>query len=252
MSSSVLFTCSAFLSKPNKRAQLRTALRSIFSCHSQSELSLVREIVVINEYSADDHADHGEAVRPIDPRIEFTQKGQDARGHARTLNMILERLRGYEYWLHWEESWVCSRPFLAEALDVMQSTELTQVQLTPDWLDIGAERTMRSATPAGTMYAQILPHAQTAEVLRGASVADYERLAHSHGMGVAWPLFSLRPGINRAAFCREVGPFDEDPRHWPVRFEWEYAVRWFLRGATKAVLIPPASVRQPNHMSTYR
>lgn len=102
MSGPVLFTCSAFLSKPSKRAQLHTALRSILSCYSQSELSLLREIVVINEYCADDHADHGEAVRLIDPRIEFLQKSQGARGHARTLNMILERLPSYEYWLHWE------------------------------------------------------------------------------------------------------------------------------------------------------
>jgi hypothetical protein len=76
MSTSVLFTCSAFLSKPNKPAELQTALRSIFSCHGQSDLSLLREIVVINEYSAGDHAYHGEAVRQIDPRIEFMQKGK--------------------------------------------------------------------------------------------------------------------------------------------------------------------------------
>jgi hypothetical protein len=71
-------------------------------------------------------------------------------------------------------------------------------------------------------------------------------------MAVAWPLFSLRPSINRVAFGERVGPFNEDPRLWPARFEWDYATRWFNAGATKAVMVPHAAHRQPNHVSTYR
>jgi hypothetical protein len=186
------------------------------------------------------------------PRLEFVQKGAHETGQARTLNMILERLAGYQYWIHWEESWECRRPVIAQAIDLMESTELTQVQFTPDWLDVGHERIVPASTPAGTSFARILPHAGTAVLLRGVAIDHYESLVRSFGMPIAWPLFSLRPGINRAAFCRDVGPFDEDPSHWPVRFEWDYAVRWFERGATKAVLTPHAAQRQPGHVSTYR
>jgi hypothetical protein len=213
---------------------------------------LLREILVINEYGADDPQDYRATVCSMHPRIEFIQKGEDARGQARTLNMILERVAGYDYWLHWEESWECTRPFIAQAIDVMVSTEITQLQLTHDWLDIGRERIVPRETAANTRYAEILPHPRAAWVLRGAKVADYDRIVGSFGFGLAWPLFSLRPGIQRAAFCRHVGPFDEKPVHWPVRFEWDYAVRWFARGGTKAVLTPHAAERQAGHVSTYR
>ena len=248
----VIFTCSTFLSKPNKLAQLQRALDSILAQHGPDERGLVRKVLVINEYGPGAFTDRVGAMLAKLPAAELIQKDEAARGQARTLNMILERLAGYEYWIHWEESWECTRPFLAEAIDAMASTDLTQLQLTPDWLDVGDERVVHAATPAGTRYARILPHPRTSELLRGATIGDYDRLVASAGMGVAWPLFSLRPGVNRAAFCRDLPRFSEVPAHWPVRFEWEYARRWFERGATKAVLTPFAAQRQPNHVSTYR
>jgi hypothetical protein len=252
MTPSVVFTCSTFLSKPQKPSQVRTALSSIVSRHGRDELALLREIIVVNEYDPHDGHDYSSTVRSIHPGIEFVQKGANDRGQARTLNMILERIRDYEYWIHWEESWECTDSFVARALDVMQSAGVTQLQITPDWLDVGSDRILQGSTPAGTRYARILPHSDTARRLHGASIEHYETLVRSCGMGVAWPLFSLRPGVNRAAFCRNVGPFNEDTRHWPVRFEWDYSVRWFERGATKAVLLPHAARRQPNHVPTYR
>jgi len=248
---SLLFTCSTFLSKPGKVAQLRTALGSILA-HEAERRHLIGEMIVVNEYGGADPRDHAPLVRAIDPSIAFLQKGPGERGQARTLNLLLERARGYDYWVHWEESWACCAPFLARALDVMESSPFTQLQLTCDWLDVGDERVSREATAGGTEYARIGPHPRTPEVLRGATIDDYDELVRKESMAVAWPLFSLRPSVNRAAFCREVGPFDEDPRYWPVRFEWDYAARWFARGGTKAVLLPHAAERQPGHVSTYR
>jgi hypothetical protein len=247
---SVIFTCSTFLSKPNKPLQLQTALESIVRSHSSDELRLVRELVVVNEYPPP-HENPRARIEAIHPGLEYIQKGPDRRGQAGTLNLILERARAYDYWIHWEESWECTRPFLAEAVDVMRSTDLVQVQLTPDWMDVGAGRIVHAATGAGARYARILAHPRTLALVRGKRADDYAAIAGRAGMAMAWPLFSLRPGINRAAFCCDVGPFSEDPRHWPIGFEWEYAARWLDQGGTKGVLLPHVARRQPNHVSTY-
>jgi hypothetical protein len=114
---------------------------------------------------------------------------------------------------------------------------MTQLQVTGDWMDVGPKRLESRMTLQGTRYVQVLPDAQT-----GKPSANIK-----HG----WPLYSLRPSINRADFCRQVGRFNEDPRLWPVRFERDYGLRWLRSGATKAVLTPPAAERQPNHRSTY-
>ena len=48
----------------------------------------------------------------------------------------------------------------------------------------------------------------------------------------------LRPSVNRVSTVERVGRFDEDPDLWPIRFEYEYGVRWVSAGGVKAVLEP--------------
>lgn len=250
---SVILTCSSFMSRGNRRAELLAAVTSILTRHSEQERQLLREVIVINEYDPAVREDYGAAVRALSSTIEFIQKGPDARGQARTLNMILDRIGGYEHWIHWEESFVCTRPFLARAVDVMLSTELTQLSLTTHWLNVGRDRLPLRTTPAGTKHVQVLPHPRTEGLVRETDVwSGFDRLINRAGYGVAWPLYSLVPSINRAKFCRDVGRFNEDQRLWPVKFEWDYGKRWLLRGASKGVLLPHVAEVQPNHVSTYK
>lgn len=250
---SVILTVSSFMSRGNRRAELLACVSSILARHAEDECAVVREIVVINEYDANRSEDFGPAVRALSPRIEFVQKGPDQHGQAHTLNMILDRIGGYEHWIHWEESFVCTRPFLARAIDVMLSTELTQLSLTTHWLNVGSDRLPSRITPAGTRHVQVLSHPRTESLVRETDVwSGFDRLINRAGYGAAWPLYSLVPSINRAKFCLDVGRFNEDPRLWPVKFEWDYGKRWLLRGATKGVLTPHAAEVQPNHVSTYK
>jgi hypothetical protein len=250
-SMAAILTVSSFMSRGNRRAELLAALSSLLSKHTEDELSLLREIVVINEYDDDRQEDFAPEVRACWPRVEFVQKGAEDRGQARTLNTILDRLAGYDWWIHWEESWVCTRPFVAGAIDVMRATDLTQLQVARGWLDVGADRLRPGRTPDGTPFVRVLPHPHTADLVRRTPVSGYGDLVARVGMAVGWPLYSLQPGVNRARFCRALGRFDESPPLWPIRFEWEYAKRWLLAGGTKGVSVPPAAERQANHVSTY-
>jgi len=70
-------------------------------------------------------------------------------------------------------------------------------------------------------------------------------------MMVAWPLYSLLPSINRVRDYLWLGEFSEDPALWPVKFEWDYARRWWARGNKKAVLSDGPVYRPGKHISTY-
>ncbi len=39
-----------------------------------------------------------------------------------------------------------------------------------------------------------------------------------------WPLYSLRPSVNRAEFYDQLPLFSEDPADWPVYFEYDFGV----------------------------
>jgi len=228
------------MSHGNRRAELLNTMRSLHEQHAEADRDLLGDLFVINEYDPGRREDYEPVVRstfPSRPDLTFIQKGSDARGQARTLNMILDRLGSYEFWVHWEESYVCTRPFLRQALDVMETTELTQLQFTPNWLDVGESRLVRKSTPSGTAFVQVLPDSNTGH--------------YGSNARFGWPLYSLLPSINRAEFCRRVGHFDENPRMWPVRFERDFGTRWLRQGATKGVLTPAAAQVQPNHRSTH-
>lgn len=257
----VILTCSTYLSLPGKFDQFNTAMSSLYEHHSADGMSKISSILVINEYDGDQPEGFDSAqVQSSFPNVEFVQKGETARGQARTMNLILERIKHYDYWIHWEESWHCTRPFLEEAIDVMRNSEVTQLQLTTgDWRDAGPDRLRGRTSPTGAGYLEVLPHPDIEALIEKFSImlapcftySDYWKIADAQGWSVMWPLYSLRPSINRVAFYSDLAGFNEDPALWPVRFEWEFAARWLRKGALKAVLEPASVERQAHHVSTY-
>jgi hypothetical protein len=176
------------------------------------------------------------------PFIEFIQKTEVDKGQARSLNIILERIRSYEYWIQWEESWYPAQPFMGRALDILRSTNIDQLQLTTtdgavDWID-------RPLTVCNTAYCVV-----------GDEPSPYlTRSPYEIGKNQSvefWPSYSLRPSVNRAAIYQRVGAFSEDPVLWPGRFEWDYAVRWRCARGVKGILRDGPVTRSRRHVSTY-
>jgi hypothetical protein len=236
-----LLTFSACMSHRNRRDRLLAAVESVFA---HNKRSLVGECLVVNEFDENRQEDFAPLVLGKEPTIQFIQKSKQDRGQARTLNMILDRLQWYDLWIHWEEMWMCVRPFIEESIEIMrQQPDLTQLQVAykpePSWTP---DRRIAKTTSGGLPYEQILI-GKDAERMRSAKREDWAHLE--------WPLFSLMPGVNRAQFCRRVvGRFSEDAALWPVTFEFEYGLRWLLRGGIKGISVPHAAERQPG-ASTY-
>jgi hypothetical protein len=247
-----IFTCTTFFDfeKQDKWAAFCKAMDSILEKHSPETLQKIQRWVIVNEYSETPKADWKSRVAEKYPFIECIQKTANQKGQAASLNIILQQIKGYTYWIHWEETWYCRAPCLDRMMDVITTTSISQVQCTqhkekPNWLDSETHPNELKRTPKGTAYYQIYPAPGTETWLRK-SMDDY-----GNGVIAHWPLYSLLPSINRVSH-NNCGDFPADPKYWPFRFEWDYGRRWLLAGNTKAVLPDGPVVRDNSaHKSTY-
>ena len=240
LTSTLCLTC-----KTDRYYKFRQAILSILANHSTQQLSKV-DFFVINEYSNNLMVHNQmEQLKNEFPFIEFVQKTNvEERGQARSLNIILNKLKHYKYWIHWEETWIAKDTFLEEIVWIMDSTNIDQLQLTNDWFnDLPSERQKFIITTPYEKHRkvyEIRPHENAMLNIRTGQRPRNE-----------WPPYSLRPGINRSSFFQTLGLFNEDPKLWPVKFEWDFGNAFILAHGIKAVLDKPMVFRQWNHSSTY-
>lgn len=201
---------------------------------------------MVNEYAESPREDWAAKVKERYPFITFIQKGAHQKGQAASMNMILERITGFTYWIHWEEAWEVRAPFLEGAFKAMDSTDLTQVQLTfhngkVNWMDMPEEK-----IACDGRLCKITGPDMDNPILDKDPYRDW-----ANDMFPAWPLYSLLPSINRVKPYLTLGKFNEDSALWPIKFEWDYARRWYRAGCKKAVFRDGPVWRPGNHTSTY-
>jgi len=225
----VIFTCTTFFDfkKMDRWASFQRAVNAIQADYQPDKW------FIVNEYSESPRADWAKRMAENYPQMTFIQKTREQKGQAKSLNLILDAVNPYDYWIQWEDSWFPERPFLGRAMDVMTSTSISQLQVTHStnyvsWLDVSDNRKQARTTWYGTDYIEIKPSDKKDD----------------------WPLFSLQPSLNRVSDIRSLGKFNTDPAMWPVKFELQYAHRWLEAGCRKAVL-PDGPVIRPGHVSTY-
>lgn len=202
-----------------------------------------QEVVVINEWDENYHL-YVDFMRKHYPQVRFVQKTPEDRGQPRSLNILV---RDYllhsekKYWIHWEDTWVVARPLLPDLVRHMDShPDITQLQATDDWKDIPSQQTLHR----GGVSILVPQYAYDKDIYEMGGVVSLEM----------WPLFSLRPSINRLSFFQRRARdfyFKEDPQLWPLLFEWEFG-RIFLRnGGVKAITKKPYAQRLRGSRSTY-
>lgn len=241
------FTCTTFFDfKTGDRwDRFCAAMDSLARYHTRETLSRIGRWVVINEYSPNPTADWCRRVEERYPWMECIQKAAYQKGQARSMNLCLSLIAGSRFWIHWEEAWEVRATFLDDAFLAMESSNITQIQLTyndggVNWLDVPQDR-----IHCGERVCTIDPAPNTVEQMKR-SPHDLDEV-----MMKAWPLYSLRPSINRVRDYFWLGEFSEDPELWPIKFEWEYACRWLRRGNKKAVMMDGPVYRSDQHISTY-
>lgn len=245
-----IFTCTTFFdfAKHDRWSSFCRAIDSLLKNETPETLSRISRWVVINEYSEKPKEDWAKKMYEKYPFIELIQKTEFSKGQAASMNLILDLLIPYKLWIHWEDTWYSRVSCLDRAFSVMDATNIIQLQMTqhkekPNWLDVDASRIHCTSG-----YCRIDP---SNDVLTYLSMSPHD--GFDKNVFNNWPLYSLLPSINRAAFynVRRLGYFSTDPKLWPIRFEWDYARRWYLAGGTKAVLEDGPVIRKNDHVSTY-
>jgi hypothetical protein len=200
-------------------------------------------IVVINEWDENCHTYVG-FMETHYPEVVFIQKPEEDKGQARSLNILV---RDYllhsdkKYWVHWEDTWVATRPLLPDLVYLMdQHPQVSQLQVTDDWKKMPPSHTIEKNDI--TIIKPQHPYHQDVYEMKDRITLD------------EWPLFSLRPSINRLSFFQRHANdfyFLEHPHMWPLLFEWEFG-RIFLRNkGVKAITNQPYAKRIKGHRSTY-
>ena len=269
----VIFTCATFFDFENqdKWNSFCFGIDSILEKHTQDDLNKINKFIIVNEYSKKPKRDWIATVREKYPFIEVIQKTKENSGQTCSLNIILEKIKKYTYWIHWEDSWYCKNSCLNRMFDVMHNTNITQLQCTQSkgkthWVESDSHYHHLNKTINGTEFYEIYPSDGTYKYLHEqASNFDNSYLGQSIGK---WPLYSLTPSINRVSrynfgdFSNNLDPvwlsreLDDEitdrPKHWPFRFEWDFGRRWLLAGNTKAVLPDGPIMRdEENHIHTW-
>ena len=242
-----IFTCTTFLdfAGSDKLSCFFKAIDTFIEKNqSDGSLNSIQSWAVVNEYAENGRTNWQDIVCSKYPFITFHQKDKESRGQAASMNIILKLIQGYTYWIHWEESWYTDKPFLKDAFDIMDNTDVTQLQFTRqngdvNWMQSESDRLI---CDAAYRYCIVKP--------KQASVADVDIMGDCCN---DWPLYSLLPSINRVSMYNSaVGEFPTDPKLWPLIFEYYFAKKWLKYGGIKAVLTyGPVTRDESNHVSTY-
>jgi GT2 family glycosyltransferase len=169
------------------------------------------------------------------PFFEFVMKSPGEKGHARSMNLILERLES-PYWLHLEDDWhfFVGERYVLKSLAVLDDDpRIGQVLFNRNYGETTACRTIAGGQVCRTRRSgeRYRRHQHVAP-----GTEDWRRLLGDMPPGSRtnawWPHYSLRPALARTAAIRDVGGFSESADH----FELEFARRYTARGWTSAFL----------------
>lgn len=253
----ILFTCTTFLSKKNKYNELKKALHTFLKFNKSNK---IKDYIIINEYG--ENTDHYiQELKTMYPFITFINKNKNQQGQAYSLNMIIDILKkgNYKYWLHWEESWYSTAPFIDEIYDIMEKSNLDQLQLIKRWHKQNLSQKYFTRKNYKNYY-EIIYNIPSILTKNKSTYTTYYNNRRNRGYPYIklkgewikkWPLFSLSPGIDKVSTILKTGYFDTDKRKWPVTFEFEFSIKWLLLGARKGVLSKEYNIRNKNHKSTY-
>ena len=245
----ILFTCTTYLSKSDK---YKSFIETLDSFLKHTDTSQINKLLIINEYGENTESKI-KVLQKKYPQFEFINKNENQKGQAYSINMIIDILKenNYDYWIHWEDSWILEKPFLDKALDIMNDNKIDQLQLIPKWKNIDQKRKQIHITKNNNSYIEIKKlNDSLNEQLKPFGNCKSYNLNWNDNLD-NWPLFSLSPGIDKVDKIVKTGYFDNSQDLWPVTFEFKWSVNWLCNGARKAVLDDILCKRVENHKSTY-
>jgi GT2 family glycosyltransferase len=160
------------------------------------------------------------------PFFEFVWKERAEKGHARSMNLLLEMLDS-PYWLHLEDDWrfLVPAPYVERGLAVLRDDRrIGQVLFNRNYGETLECREIRGGlvrwTARERQRYRVHVHEQPGTSAFDAAVAALGEGARTNAW---WPHFSLRPSLMRTAAIRAAGPFRPEAAHFELALAERYA-----------------------------
>ena len=193
-----------------KRIDLfQNTINSFINCCKDVEL-IDRWICIDDNSSNEDR----EQMKLLYPFFEFVFKGDEEKGHPKSMNKIIEML-DTPYQIHMEDDWVFYHEtnYITRMLDIItEKDEYKQVLFNLNYSEIPGHFELAGGVFKQTKQKQnYYEHIQCPiETYRGKKTCSY------------WPHFSFRPSLIKTEIYSILGKYNELAHH----FEMEYAERY--------------------------
>lgn len=170
--------------------------------------------------------------------INFIETPDTVKNKAETLNLILDLIKPYTYWINWEDGWVCNRTFIFDLIQIMDNTKTTQLQFTKELnkthLEEHIDMKFCHRMPNNNNYCFI-----------NYDLKEYPKINFEDKLEniIVRPLYSLYPSINRVKDYN-FGKFLTNPEYSDVKFELEFGERWMRNKGVKAIFLEGSVIRK--------
>jgi hypothetical protein len=174
-------------------------------------------------------------MKELFPFFEFIWKRREDRGHARSMNILLDEIDS-PWWLHLEDDWHFFSPetYVGTALAILEDDDrLGQLLFNRNYGEELSCRDLAGGEVARTTRDGLRYRLHT-HIPRGSPgyEAYFAGLPAGTRGNVYWPHYSLRPSMLRMSAVRDAGRYDPSADH----FELDFARRWTRRGWRSAFL----------------
>lgn len=247
----IIFTCTTYL-KNNEKYEILNKTLDTFIKHNKDDLHLIDDFFIIMEFTQFNDS-YLEKLKNKYPIIKFIVKKEYEKGHSKSINIIINKLKDYKYWFHWEDSWYSTGPTLKECYEIMENTNINNYQLTKreilyDMPVINNEYITCSIIE--NKYKTIKANYKLKNLWRYWEINNFDfTIWKDYGL---WPFYSLRPSISKVNTILNAGYHSEDIIKWPFQCEFEWALKWVRKN--DIIIGIPRDIkveRKDTHVSSY-
>lgn len=246
----ILFSCTTYLKNDEKYKILKRTLDS-FIKFNKDDLHLINEFVILMEYT-ENNKKYLSKLKERYQNFTFIAKNKNQKGQAKSLNIIIDKLKDYKLWLHFEDSWYSIGPILKKATDTINSNGINYIQLIKkdNIYNIPEINNDYLECKMINDYKTIEINETLNNLWKYWEINEFDwSIWKNNGW---WPLFSLTPLLINTNIILNTGYFSDDTNKWPFQFEFEWSLKWIRRNKIKLCVFKDINIiRDDNHVSTY-